>query len=88
MSKPQFSPVCLVCTPSFNTLEEAVREAIITDTMYGRIPTEVTIKHTTVHKVSLSPAEIAEVEQVVQQRKQRQKEAALQYLSMMGGEKG
>lgn len=81
---PTFTPVGLVAIPSsFATLEEAIREAIIVDLIYGQVPNTVTVKQTSTHEVNLWPHELAELQAIAAERKQAQMQMRAQWVEEM-----
>jgi hypothetical protein len=86
MTQPTFTPIGIVVMPSFDTLDDAIREAIITDMVYGQTPTTVTIKQTSTHEVNLWQHQLAELQAIAAERKAEIKKAALEWLGMMQGE--
>ena len=86
MIKPTFTPIGLVVMPSFDTLEEAIREAIITDMIYGQTPTTVTVQQTRSYDVIRSSNQLAQLQAIAAERKAEMKKAALEWLEMMRGD--
>ena len=86
MTQPTFTPIGIVVMPSFDTLDEAIREAIITDMVYGQTPNTVTIKQTSTHEVNLWPHELAKLQAIAAERKAEMKKAALEWLEAIRGD--